>query len=387
MKTKIKIAIVAMLGYNSIVKAQLNVPSDQIRFSEARGFDYDRTTDAVYFNDYNNGRVITFGHNGNLIAKSSIQSNIIKMNNSNTDLLIYRDNDVGDWSLLRTNKGNGIGLIGQPDVMALSVLRSNSFVGIGISDPKAKLEVRGKNATYSDFKNYSGTTQNSFLPNGKEPTFIISESVSGALIHNTGGQVTYKGGLSFGRGGSGIYSVNPNPAGSSYYGDIRFHTTYWNGAYYNADRMVIKAHGSVGIGTTTPGSWKLAVNGKIRAKEIKVETGWSDFVFYDDYKLPTLTEVENHIKDKGHLKDIPSAEEVEKNGIFLGEMDSKLLQKIEELTLYTIAQEKSLNAHKKAIDEQNSKIDALTKENKLLKDLNTKLLALQKRLEKLEHKL
>lgn len=86
----------------------------------------------------------------------------------------------------------------------------------------------------------------------------------------------------------------------------------------------------------------MAVNGQIRAKEVKVETGWSDFVFYDDYKLPTLQEVEEHIKEKGHLKDIPSAEEVEKNGIFLGEMDSKLLQKIEELTLYTIQQQKEI---------------------------------------------
>ncbi len=89
----------------------------------------------------------------------------------------------------------------------------------------------------------------------------------------------------------------------------------------------------VGIGTRDTQGYKLAVNGKIRAKEIKVDTGWSDFVFYDNYELPTLIEVENHIKEKGHLKDIPSAKEVEENGIFLGEMDAKLLQKVEELTL------------------------------------------------------
>ena len=75
--------------------------------------------------------------------------------------------------------------------------------------------------------------------------------------------------------------------------------------------------------------------------------GWSDFVFFKDYKLPTLKEVENHIKEKGHLKDIPSAKEVEKNGFFLGEMDAKLLQKIEELTLYTIEQEKKIKAFEK----------------------------------------
>lgn len=108
------------------------------------------------------------------------------------------------------------------------------------------------------------------------------------------------------------------------------------------DLLINPFGGNVGIGTMNSSSWKLAVNGKIRAKEIKVETGWSDFVFYDSYKLPTLTEVENHIKEKGHLKDIPSAKEVEINGIFLGDMDSKLLQKIEELTLYTIQQQKEI---------------------------------------------
>ena len=102
----------------------------------------------------------------------------------------------------------------------------------------------------------------------------------------------------------------------------------------------IKKGGNVGIGTINPDS-KLSVNGNIHTKEVKVDLiGWSDFVFYDSYNLPSLTEVENHIKAKGHLKDIPSAEEVAKNGILLGEMDSKLLQKIEELTLYAIAQEK-----------------------------------------------
>ena len=86
---------------------------------------------------------------------------------------------------------------------------------------------------------------------------------------------------------------------------------------------------SLGIGTLDPGSYKLAVKGKIRAEEIKVETGWADYVFKEEYNLPTLDEVEKHIKEKGHLINIPSAKEVEENGIQLGEMNKLLLEKIE----------------------------------------------------------
>ncbi len=109
------------------------------------------------------------------------------------------------------------------------------------------------------------------------------------------------------------------------------------------DTFIINTiNGNVGIGTNTTSSYKLSVNGNIRAKEVKIETGWSDFVFEDDYDLPTLVEVEEFIKANKHLPEIPSAEEVAENGVNLGEMESKLLQKIEELTLYVIEQEKRI---------------------------------------------
>lgn len=84
------------------------------------------------------------------------------------------------------------------------------------------------------------------------------------------------------------------------------------------------------------------VFGLLRAKEIKVETMGADFVFEKDYQLPTLEEVATHIKEKKHLPDVPSAKEMQENGISLGEMNAKLLQKIEELTLYIIAQEERI---------------------------------------------
>ena len=91
--------------------------------------------------------------------------------------------------------------------------------------------------------------------------------------------------------------------------------------------------GNVGIGTTTPKE-KLSVNGNIRAKEIKVETAnWPDYVFAKDYALPSLKETEQHIQEKGHLPGIPSAQEVKSNGVDLGELNAKLLKKIEEMTL------------------------------------------------------
>jgi len=100
--------------------------------------------------------------------------------------------------------------------------------------------------------------------------------------------------------------------------------------------------GNVGIGITDPGTYKLSVNGDIRAKEVRVEvTNWPDYVFDEDYYLLSLNEIQNYINKEGHLPNIPSAEEIESSGLELGEINRLLLIKIEELTLHIIKQEEN----------------------------------------------
>lgn len=131
--------------------------------------------------------------------------------------------------------------------------------------------------------------------------------------------------------------------------------------------------GNVAVGTLlAPTGYKLAIAGKTITEEVKVQlqTNWPDYVFEKDYKLPTLTEVEQYINEKGHLKNIPSAKEVKDNGgIELGKMNAKLLEKIEELTLYTIEQEKEIKKLKEAKKENNELKERLIKLEKLVQKL------------------
>lgn len=122
--------------------------------------------------------------------------------------------------------------------------------------------------------------------------------------------------------------------------------------------------GNMGIGTTDTKGYKLAVNGKIRAQEIKVEAAnWPDYVFAKDFKLPSLKETEQHIKENGHLPGIPSAAEVETGGIDLGEMNAKLLKKIEELTLHLIEQQKKNDLQVQTMQKMEKRILDLEKKN------------------------
>jgi hypothetical protein len=172
----------------------------------------------------------------------------------------------------------------------------------------------------------------------------------------------YIGNLS-GRGSLlGVYNypnVNNAPMfglQSYYYGSLNAGVVFNKGASINGgfltfltndgtEQMRINASGNVGIGTTNPGSYKLAVEGNVGARKVDVKmTSWADFVFHDAYKLPALPAIESYILTHQHLPGMPSEKEVLTNGLDLGECNKLLLQKVEELTLYLIDQDKQNKA-------------------------------------------
>ena len=106
-------------------------------------------------------------------------------------------------------------------------------------------------------------------------------------------------------------------------------------------RFLINSNGNVGIGVNTPAN-KLEVCGTIKASQFNVAANWCDFVFDTDYKLKSLYEVDKYIQQYKHLPNVPSAKEIETNGVDLGTMITSHMQKIEELTLYIIQQEKKI---------------------------------------------
>lgn len=114
----------------------------------------------------------------------------------------------------------------------------------------------------------------------------------------------------------------------------------------SGNRLYIKQGGDVGLGTSNPQArldvqGDARVNGTVTAREVRVTAlGWPDYVFADDYPLAPLAEVEAAIARNGHLPGIPSAAEAESAGVDVGAMQTKLLEKVEELTLYVIDLEK-----------------------------------------------
>lgn len=216
-------------------------------------------------------------------------------------------------------------------------------VGIGTETPQATLDVNGNIKTKGfDVIETSSNSLKSVLAR-------LSEG-------NTVGEGTYLG----------VKAYNTSPINSKsfslehkFYGELNSSINFFRGGSTTGGFITI----SVNKGTDLCkfSNKLLDINGTIRAQEVKVEaTGWADFVFSKDYKLPDLSEVENHIKEHNRLPEIPSEQEVKENGVDLGDMQVKLLKKIEELTLYVIDL-------KKESQKQVFRIQTLEEENHNLK--------------------
>ncbi|UGU17909.1 hypothetical protein LS482_08515 [Sinomicrobium kalidii] len=251
-------------------------------------------------------------HNTGTIGAKWNPANSYLTIKDNNNALIIDPNELYSSQTMRIGTANGdikFGSVNETGAVDKMVIKGDGNVGVGTLAPVAKLEVKGQ-----------GTLASSWEP--AKSYFTITDGNSSLIADS-----------------NEIYSSGTLHVGSAGGDVVKFRMIGDNGP---EEKMIIKGNGNVGIGTTVPDA-KLAVNGVVHSKEVKVDlNGWSDFVFKEGYHLPTLTEVEQHIKEKGHLKDIPNTKEVKENGIHLGEMNAKLLQKIEELMLYTIEQEKRI---------------------------------------------
>jgi trimeric autotransporter adhesin len=256
--------------------------------------------------------------------------------------------------------------------VAKMTVKLNGKVGIGTTNPNASLEIKSTSFPSSpslklydnnvigysrlQFQNASGPSYwqiaglNSTVNANEVLTF--SNSASGDLMSITGdGKVgvgttnpteklsvttlTNTTGITHTDGTIKLGTFVGGSANGGYFGTVSNHPLH----FYTNDgsaQVTLLQNGNFGIGITNPAE-KLAVNGRIRSKEVLVEAAnWPDFVFDEKYALPILSEVEKFIAANKHLPNIPSANEVETNGQNLGDIQKKLLQKVEELTLYII---------------------------------------------------
>ena len=258
-----------------------------------------------------------------------------------------------------------------------------SNVGIGTNSPKTSLQVStGQEAGMN-------STENGFLMLGligASPYNLIMDrdaiqsrygyAPSNLFINNGGGDIRLGGKLGLHFGGSVVLGrnfkyqyLNDKGIASGPVSTIRFES---NGAVAfklgtattagatvsyldnGVPSLFIQNDGKVGVGANNIGAeYRFVVEGKIGAREIEVTTNsWADYVFADDYELMDLKEVEDYISRHKHLPNIPSASQVVGEGLELGEMQIKMMEKIEELTLYIIDQEKRIGELESLVHEK-----------------------------------
>jgi hypothetical protein len=239
------------------------------------------------------------------------------------------------------------------------IIKSNGNLGIGTTTPSAKLDVNGNIAVGG----LSAGSDDS--PLSKKIAAYNYQSIEAGAID--------------------FLDFNSTRHASS----IAFRAKNASNAPEEFMRIVGQ-NGNVGIGTKIPDS-KLTVNGTIHATEVKVtQTVPADYVFQKyytgeselkpEYHLPTLSEVEKFTQANHHLPNVPSAAEIQENGLLLGEMSNILLQKIEEMTLYIIEQNNKIEVQQKENNIQSKKIEVLERENETFKSLSERLSQLENQL-------
>lgn len=220
-------------------------------------------------------------------------------------------------------------------------LKSTGFVGIGTTAPMSLFHIEGGELRLT------GPT-----PSGG-PNILFGGSSTSAVNGEWGLEYTVAGspGLNFWR----PFGCTGGPTGNSF---LFLANTGMVGINTNTPTAQLTVNGKTLIGdptviTSLPGNYYLYVQNGILTEKVRVavngSTSWADYVFADDYKLITLNEVENFVKLNKHLPGVPSANEVEKDGIDVAQIDAVLLKKIEELTLYMISMNKEMELLKKQI--------------------------------------
>lgn len=246
------------------------------------------------FNNTNTGSGNTFGF---LLGLGGGGSNIDGVIASQSGGISFYTKPSGT-SVFPPDPGNGN--------MRMIIKDVTGFIGIGTPIPSQNLHIAGN-----------------VLIDGPTSTLLFGEAVGNPTVGHYGieYQINDKG-LNFWK-----------PYGS-------FNTSGGQGFQNNI--LFLNDDGRIGMGVdpaiinAAGYTHKLTVCGSIRATEVVVEAGWCDFVFKKDYKLRSLQEVEAFIKENGHLPEIPKEEDITKKGVPVGEVEAKLLQKVEELTLYVI---------------------------------------------------
>jgi len=246
-------------------------------------------------------------------------------------------------------------------------IKGSGYVGIGTTSPSALLDLEspavavtslaksGLNAGFSQFQ-----VQNDNGANAAFHHAVFGSTYSGTMfgVSLANSATLYADGNSISGILIGTKSATPITIGTN-----------------NAAAITVLSGGNVGIGTTNPGSYRLAVNGGIHSQSVNVDlTGWPDFVFKKEYQLLSLTEVKTYIDQNHHLPEMPSEQEVIKEGINLGEMNKLLTKKVEELTLYVIQQDKIENEQKAINQRQGSLLKSQQEQIDDLKTLVNKLM-------------